>query len=545
MAITVSKVNNVSGKIVVAFYLRVSRLGDRLLRGESFHSPDIQIAEITAEANTVYGVDGWELADVEGNYGRGIWADLGVSGTDERRAGLDAAIDACAAHGIHALGVLNLSRWARSVLGALRRMEELEENGAELISAKERTNFKTPQGRFLTVIFLAAAELYAEEKSAGWSDLIELRASKGQHHGTPPSGMRRPLDPVTGERHGDIEPDPDVAPLVTEAFRRIDLGASAHSTGMWLMEKGVISASTQIKNLLANRAYLKLHGPTCAGSSCGRQDQHGSHGEVRARVLETVTRSKKRRTEERWFPAVHQGLVDPALFDRVQDRIKTEPQRSGGRRSKVAKHELAGVVRCAYCLRALACDSRRGRVTMLDNSGRDIGCGGPGTITASLVLDIVLDELRHVLGELSDESIRSAAAATRPASIKRKPQSRRTLIDRRKVAIEKSAEIGAALALGDYPGTQSEAEAVQNKLRAEVERIDDQLAEAAATPVAPAVWGPQRAADLLEQWESLSVDGRNEALRGLLTVFVGRRDPDGPFRQPYAERLSIRWAWEQ
>lgn len=146
-------------------------MGDRTLDSEEFHSAELQLAAIDRELERQFP-DGWEPVPVMGNYdgaGPGIWADFDVSGRTWSRVGLEAALDAVTEHKAEALGVLNLSRWARHVLNALKRMEELEKRGAALYSAQERTEMKTPAGKFSTFMFLAVAQLLSDQKSEEWS----------------------------------------------------------------------------------------------------------------------------------------------------------------------------------------------------------------------------------------------------------------------------------------------------------------------------------------------------------------------------------------
>lgn len=185
----------------VVRYLRVSRMGDRVLDSEEFHSPELQIASIDRELDRQYP-GGWRLVDAEGNNGRGTWGDFDVSGTSDERVGLDASINAVAAHSASVMAVLNVSRWARGVMLGLRRIEEVQERGAELVSAEERVDYLTPSGKFALTIFLAVAEMYANEKAEGWPKLIEKRSDDGHHHGRLSVGFRQNLDPLTGKPSG-------------------------------------------------------------------------------------------------------------------------------------------------------------------------------------------------------------------------------------------------------------------------------------------------------------------------------------------------------
>ena len=241
MARTVQRARGaVTEQVVVLRYLRVSRLGDRVLGSEEFRSPSPQIEAIDRELDRRFGPGGWRLPEVVGNYAgevnehiTGTWADVGVSGTSMRRQGLDAAIGAVGPTGASALAVLNLSRWARNVLGALRAVAELEAAGAWLISAQEEVNFLSPQGRFVTTMFLSMAEMFAGQKGEEWESVIEQRSRAGLHHGVAPLGYCRNGD-------GVLVSDPH-AEAVMAAFEMVAGGMSRTAAGTWLRRQGILS----------------------------------------------------------------------------------------------------------------------------------------------------------------------------------------------------------------------------------------------------------------------------------------------------------------
>lgn len=530
----------------VVRYLRVSRLGDRVLDSEEFHSPELQIAAIDRELDRQYP-GGWRLVDAEGNYGRGTWGDFDVSGTSDERAGLDAAISAVAGHGASVMAVLNVSRWARGVMLGLRRIEEVQERGAELVSAEERLDYLTPSGKFALTVFLAVAEMFANEKADGWSKLIEKRADDGYHHGQLPVGFRQNLNPLTGKPSGIMTVDEATAPLIIESFKMFVAGASKTAVGRFLQEAGVISATSQTTALLRNRAYLRLHAADCAGSGgCERTDAHGTCGEVRQWELAPARggKRKKQRVGEVWLPGRHQGIVSVELFMKAQRRLD-ELAADGPAPSRQAegRHELTGVVRCSSCGRALACDYGGDRVTMKCSSGKAIGCSGPGVITADRVLTIVrsaINELAERVG-MERESAARAEAAT-GYSHSRSPAPDATDLGRRQRALlDRIAKIQADITTGDYPGSEAEAEVTVAEMRARVAALAERVAEAAA--LEEPVRNPPELGPLVDDWDTLSVSERNSALRRLLTVYVGPRSPQAPFRQPYEQRCVVRFSW--
>jgi hypothetical protein len=164
-------------------------------------------------------------------------------------------------------------------------------------------------------------------------------------------------------------------------------------------------------------------------------------------------------------------------------------------------------------------------------------------VTADRVLDVVLDHLRLLVAAQDDESVREEARQVLPRR-RAQPNRKNQLVRTRERALARIVDIEAQLTLEKYPGSRAEAGALIERLRAEVALADQQLVEATRPEVPADVEGPRRAADLLARWDELEVDDRNSALRDLVKVFIRRRDPNAPWRQPYAERCVVRFSWE-
>ena len=87
--------------------------------------------------------------------------DLGVSGRNGKRAGLEQAV----AHACRLkcpLVVANLSRLARSTTDALKTTERLNRAGADLVLLKENIDSRSPCGKFMLTMLAAVASFEAE-----------------------------------------------------------------------------------------------------------------------------------------------------------------------------------------------------------------------------------------------------------------------------------------------------------------------------------------------------------------------------------------------
>ena len=526
-------------------YLRVSKMGDRVLGSEEFRSPSLQIEAIDRELDRRFGPGGWRLPDLDGNYTgekdehiKGTWADVGVSGTSMRRQGLDAAIAAVGPTSATALAVLNLSRWARNVLGALRSVADLEAAGAWLISAQEEVNFLTPQGRFVTTMFLSMAEMFSGQKGEEWEAVIEQRSRAGLHHGVVPLGYAREAD-------GLLVPD-HRAHGVAVAFTMVAGGTSRTAAGTWLRDQGLVSRPNSAHSILTNRVYVRRHAASCWGTECAISEAHGPYGEVRSSMLEKAPDGAKRRVGSVWYPARHEGLVDAEVFARAQTRIAAA-RSTGNRQRPTAVHELAGVLRCSKCGYLLGGHVRKGssRVVFQDSNGRMRGCDGVGMVTADRILDVVKAELEEVVRQThAPTAIIAGHRRTARAGRRASDTAARTVEVRRR-ALERIGELRAGLDVGDFEGREEAVLAQVAALERRVADADSKLAQASTATSELAFDGLAMANDLTAHWDELDVGQRNTVLRQIVTVFVGPRRKDGPFRQPYAERLSARWVWER
>jgi len=122
----------------VAIYCRVST------SDQSVEMQRAQLLEYVARR-------GWELT--------GEYTDEGISGTKDRRPGLDRLMDDARKRTFDAVLVWKFDRFARSVSHLLRALEEFKELGIEFASYSENLDTSTPMGKAMFTILGALAEL--------------------------------------------------------------------------------------------------------------------------------------------------------------------------------------------------------------------------------------------------------------------------------------------------------------------------------------------------------------------------------------------------
>jgi site-specific DNA recombinase len=273
-------------------YIRVSRVAGR--EGDSFISPAVQRETIDRHARG----GGHQLVDVV--------QDLDQPGSRDDRPELQRALETVESGQADGVIVAKLDRFARSVAGAARTLERLEDAGGTLVAVDLGMDTSTPAGRLMRNVLMALAEFELDRIRESWAHARERAIGRGVHIcNRPAAGYRRGED-------GRLEPDPAAAPIVAEVFRRRAAGAS------WD----------------ALCAYLDKALPREGGGGWTRQTVSGMIGRRvylgEAHQGDTVNRE------------AHAALVTRAEWEAAQAGGRQTPRRTDGAL-------LAGILRCANC----------------------------------------------------------------------------------------------------------------------------------------------------------------------------------------------------
>lgn len=272
----------------VALYLRQSDTG-----GAGADSLSLASQEDALRARCA--AEGWHPVLVVAEPDLKGWQD------ETERPGLSRVLDAASRSEFDLLLVWDLSRLARSVEYQERWVRVLGRMGVEIES---HTQPEVRRSALLRQIHAAINEERTREIQAHVRRAMRQRAEAGLSHGRPPFGYRRPP-----RQH--LEPDPETAPLVAEAYALRAAGASVEEVRRFLEGRadppGGASAWRweTVHNILRNPAY--------AGTL----------------VSGPVT-----------LPGAHPALVDPATWQAAQGRATRHRQRA----QAAALSWLAGLV---------------------------------------------------------------------------------------------------------------------------------------------------------------------------------------------------------
>lgn len=84
------------------------------------------------------------------------------------------------------LYIESISRLSRSVRDLLKIVDILTEKGVEIVSAKEKIDTSTPQGRFVLSVFAALSELEREQTLERQREGIAIAKANGKYKGRKP-----------------------------------------------------------------------------------------------------------------------------------------------------------------------------------------------------------------------------------------------------------------------------------------------------------------------------------------------------------------------
>lgn len=375
-------------------YVRVSDVRGRA--GDTFHSPDMQLEAMRA---LLARTGGLEVAVV---------TDLDRTGRNFDRDGMREVMRMARASEIDTVAVYDLSRFGRNTGESLRHIRELRDLGVHVASTVEQVD-DSPEGQFMLGQFLGMAQLYSDQTGRRWKQVLEQRARQGLTHGTPPLGYRQ--GPQVEARARVIEPDPDLAPAVAEAFRRMAAGDRiVHVARDLGARRGRPMVTSVLRGLLRNPVYS---------------------GQVR--------------TDTGLVPGQHEALVPVALWEQVKLRLDRDA-RTPVRRLAIA-HPLVGLVVCDGCNGHLQQHARgRGdRVLRCTRAMDHADCpgGGVGTPRTVEVEREVRAQLAALLEELRYRPTQPADARSRKTRLQAEV---RSVAAERKAAEKALAEAGALVA---------------------------------------------------------------------------------------------------
>lgn len=331
----------------------MSQVGGR--EGDSFASPGEQRDRIIAACKR----DGLTLVKSFGE--DGIVAELDVSGGRPlaERPGLSLAVDAVETGRAHVIVAAYFDRLVRSLRVQDELVSRVERAGGQVLAVDVGRVTNGSAGQWLSGTMLGAVSEYQRRTAAERSAEAQARAVARGVAPWPnvPPGYERDED-------GRLRPDPELAPVVRDAFRQRAAGAPLAEIRRYLAGHGIKRSYHGVQAMFGSRVVL---------------------GEIHFGDLVNLR--------------AHPPIVERDVWHAAQSvRVPR------GRRAK-SERLLArlGVLRCASCggRMVVGTQTQNGRSYPFYRCGhvRD-DCSGRVTISAALVEEIVVDCVREALADM-------------------------------------------------------------------------------------------------------------------------------------------------
>lgn len=202
-----------------------------------------------------------------------------------------------------------LDRWFRSIADYYKIQEILENHGINWLTAQERYETETANGRLNVNIRLSVAQDEADRTSERIKVVFQHKINNGELiSGSLPIGLKN--------INGKAEIDEETAPIALDLFEHFELNHSKRAVALYLMEKYdmYITIST-ISNMLTNEIY----------KGC----KYGNNN---------------------FCPA----LIDPERFNRIQSFTKRNVRVRENNRFYV----FSGLIECNSCHHAMVANTR-------------------------------------------------------------------------------------------------------------------------------------------------------------------------------------------
>lgn len=297
-------------------YIRVSAV---MGRGEELISPELQRHSIDT------------FAEREGIKIVGEIPDIDRSGRSFTKRRVSEAIEAIKAGEYQYVILWKWSRWGRNLRESLIHLAAVEEAGGIVRAATEDFDPQTTMGRFTRDQMLLIAQLQSDMISDGWKET----QAKRRRDGLPHTGGKR-WGYLYDKRTG-YTPDPELAPILLDAYRRYVAGGTHRSLSHDWNAQGLRTTNGE---LWSPQAIARMMDTGFAAGLIrerskppGASESDGSKG--RSIGVFDV-----------WREGAHEPIIPVDLWE--QYRARRMAQASMAPRLRTAAHALSGLMVCGH-----------------------------------------------------------------------------------------------------------------------------------------------------------------------------------------------------
>ena len=391
----------------------------------------------------------------------GIYADEGISGRNDKRPALQRLLADMRIGRVKTIIVHKLDRLARNLHLTLEIIEELKEHNAAFVSVTEQLDLTTPIGWAMFQVQGVFAEMYSQNLSNETAKGLREKATQGGWVGPVPYGYTR---------SGTTLVPSDDAPVVRNMY-------------MWYANGG--ESFTSIADRLNADGFRTLNWKTGLRGLFGRESTRT--------ILRNPAYKGIVRCDGKEYPGNHEALVNAELWDRAQRVRETRTAKNGYYSVKLPR--IGGMLtEIAYCS---ACGDRlwyhqTGRPT---SRSHYYVCSGRSRRTCDATFsraEVAEAQTLDLLRTLSLPADWRTTVLQKAESFLKPDEGKRTISP---AAIQRQIEI---LALGHAEGDIS-----TETFHRERERMRARLAEAHANQPTPRQLDLSKAAEVLENFDTL------------------------------------------
>ena len=272
----------------------------------------------------------------------GVYADEGISGcSTKRREQFKQLMSDCMAGKIDMVLTKSISRFGRNTVDTLTAIRELKSKGIGVYFEKEQVWTMDSKGEFIITLMSSLAQ----EESRSMSENILWAVRKRYAQGKGSFAYSRVLGLDKGKEKFEIVVNREEAVIVCKIFRMFIQGLTPHTIAIALTAAGIPSpggcevwSAATVRRMLSNEKYK---------------------GDMLLQKEFTVDfLTKKVKKNEGELPQYyvsnnHEPIIDPWLFDFVQENFKNRKRENKRRYSGIGF--FSSKIICAKCYSAVKC----------------------------------------------------------------------------------------------------------------------------------------------------------------------------------------------
>jgi site-specific DNA recombinase len=251
--------------------------------------------------------------------------DGGYTGGNTDRPALQRLMADIAAGKVDAVVVYKVDRLSRSLLDFAQMMQTFENHGVSFVSVTQQFNTATSMGRLVLNVLLSFAQFEREIISERTRDKIAATRRKGKWAGghpilgydVDPNGFKLVVNPVEAEK-------------VRTIFK------------LYLQQESLLPVVDELaQRRWTNKRWQTRKGGERGGKAFTRTSLY--------KLLTNVVYAGKVRYKDEFHTGEHVGIVEPAVFDKVQALLRRNGTTGGALVRNQLGALLKGLLRCGPC----------------------------------------------------------------------------------------------------------------------------------------------------------------------------------------------------